>query len=679
MKSDQTPKYDQSSEPVICRSLTDLERGGVNTDPAQEDRSQRKSPYDDLMDGSFDGVFIYDSKTGRLVDANRQLLEMLRYSKPELQELTLLNIAGIEGEAHQGQIEAPMTASAERLGIFRGFYRRKDGLLVDVETNSTRIDYHGSSAVLVVVRDVTERRRAEEELEFRAIVMQDQAELLDTVEDAIMVRDLEDRIIFWNRGAQERYGWTKEQALGRTVPHLLKTESRRPFEELKAELFAKGSVAGELTHVTRDGARIVVESRWTLRRDRQGKPLAILEINNDITERKHIEKTLEMAKEELRMRVAERTTELQSANERLSVELERRGRVQELLRKAAERYKNLFDNSPIGIYRTSPDGRILMANRSLFRMMGYSSANTLASLEAEKGLYEPTYLRRRFLNRLRRDGRVQGFEAAWRRPGRPTIFVRENARATYAQDGTILYFEGTVEDISERKKAEEDVHSYQQQLRSLAAELSLAEERERRRIATILHDHIGQILAMSKIKLGSLIESSPSAVDVGSVKEIREYMEQAIDYTRSLTFELSPPVLYAFGLEAALEWLSEQIMEQFGIICEFENDSQPKPVSEEMKVFTFTAVRELLANVVKHAKASRTKITVRRVNRSLVIHVADDGVGFNPSKLKSHLYDNQGFGLFSIRERIRHLGGQMEVKSIKGRGARVILEEPLAV
>lgn len=678
MESDQTPKYDQPSEPVIRRCSTDSETGGVDAEFVKEEGPHRKSPYDGLMEGSFDGVFIYNPKTRRLVDANRQLLKMLGYAKRELQGLTLLNITAVEGEVLKGQTGAPVAPSAERLGAFRGFYRRKDGSLVDVETNSTRVDYHGSLAVLVVVRDISERRRAEEELEFRAIVMQDQAELLDTAEDAIMVRDLEDRIIFWNRGAQERYGWTREEALGRTVPHLLKTESRRPFEELKAELFAKDSVAEELTHVTRDGVRIAVESRWTLRRDKQGKPLAILEINNDITQRKYIEKTLQMAKEELELRVAERTAELQSANERLSVELERRGRVHELLRKAAERYKNLFDNSPIGIYRTGPDGRILMANRSLFRMMGYSSSNTLASLEAEKGLYEPTYLRKRFLNRLRRDGRVQGFEAAWRRPDRPTIFVRENARATRAQDGSILYFEGTVEDISARKKAEEDIHSYQQQLRSLAAELSLAEERERRRIATILHDHIGQILAMSKIKLGSLIESSPSSVDAGNIKEIREYVEQAIDYTRSLTFDLSPPVLYAFGLEAALEWLSEQIMEQFGILCEFENDSQPKSVSEEMKVFTFTAVRELLANVVKHAKASRAKITVRKVSRNLVIHVADDGAGFNPAKLKSHLYDNQGFGLFSIRERIRHLGGQMEVKSIKGRGTRVILEEPLA-
>ena len=677
MKSNPTVRKKNTSVPSQVLTKGQVQGTGEFV-RLEEDQRVDKAPYDALMEQSFDGVYIYSSATKRILDGNPQILRMMGYTKKELKGLTHfdLSVSKIEASSEREEPKGSTEKAASR--VVRGLYGRKDGSLLDVETSRACVNYRGDAAVLVVVRDISERRRVEEELEFRGLVMQDQAELLDVAEDAIMVRDLDERVIFWNKGAQERYGWTRDLALGQEVTDLLKTESKRPFEELRAELFAKGSLTEELTQVTRTGERIVVESRWTLRRDKQGKPLAILEINNDITQRKRVERTLQMAKEELELRVAERTAELQSANERLSVELERRGRVHELLRKAAERYKNLFDNSPIGIYRTGPDGRILMANRSLLRMMGYSSSNTLASLEAEKGLYEPTYLRKRFLNRLRRDGRVQGFEAAWRRPDRPTIFVRENARATRAQDGSILYFEGTVEDMSARKKAEEDIHSYQQQLRSLAAELSLAEERERRRIATILHDHIGQILAMSKIKLGSLIESSPSSVDVGNIKEIREYVEQAIDYTRSLTFELSPPVLYAFGLEAALEWLSEQIMEQFGIVCEFENDSQPKPVNEEMKVFTFTAVRELLANVVKHARASRAKITVRRVNRNLVIHVADDGVGFNPSKLKSHLYDNQGFGLFSIRERIRHLGGQMEVKSIKGRGTRVILEEPLA-
>jgi signal transduction histidine kinase len=272
---------------------------------------------------------------------------------------------------------------------------------------------------------------------------------------------------------------------------------------------------------------------------------------------------------------------------------------------------------------------------------------------------------------------VRGYKATWRRPDKSVIFVRENARAIRGADGKVLYYEGTVEDISEQKKAEEKIQSYQKQLRSLASELSLAEERERRRIATILHDHIGQTLAISKIKLGALLESLSASEHIENMREVREYIEQAIKHTRSLTFELSPPILYDLGLESALEWLAEQAQEQHGIQFEFENDGQSKLVNDEIRIFLFTAVRELLVNVAKHAQAKRVKVTVRRIDENLSIHVADDGIGFNASKKNFYLDENKGFGLFSIRERLHHLGGQMEVRSQRGRGTRVILLAPL--
>ncbi len=110
-------------------------------------------------------------------------------------------------------------------------------------------------------------------------------------------------------------------------------------------------------------------------------------------------------------------------------------------------------------------------------------------------------------------------------------------------------------------------------------------KRERRRIATTLHDHIGQILAISKIKLGALLESANNDVSLEQLKEVREHVEQAIKYTRSLTFELSPPILYDLGLESALEWLTEQLKEQQRINCIFEADSSLKPVSDEIKLY----------------------------------------------------------------------------------------------
>jgi PAS domain S-box-containing protein len=404
-----------------------------------------------------------------------------------------------------------------------------------------------------------------------------------------------------------------------------------------------------------------------------------MEINNDITERKYAQVALQKAKDDLELRVAERTTELQNANDRLLIELNRRKRIEEMLQKGAERYRNLFVNSPLGIYRISTDGQILMANPTLIRMLGYSSFDELTSTGPKRRDYEPSYLRKKIRDRLEKEGKIRGFETKWRKPDKSIMFVRENARAIRAPDGTLLYYEGTVEDITEQKKAEKKIQSYQKQLRSLASDLSLAEEQERRRIATMLHDHIGQILAISKIKLGALLQSAANDGFLEQLEEVREHVEQAIQYTRSLTFELSPPILYDLGLESALEWLTEQIKEQHGISCDFETDNTPKPVRDEIRIVLFSAVRELLMNVAKHALAQTAKVTIRRVNENIVVHVADNGTGFTVSRMNFYLDENKGFGLFSIRERLRHLGGQMDVRSAKGRGTRVILTAPLAM
>ncbi len=660
--------------------------------------SESEERYQSLIKQSSDGVYIFDPKTGRILEVNNQFLQMIGYTVEEMLGLTMYDIVTLDKSTIDMNIENVIKNREYVFGLRQ--YLCKGGHIIDVEISSTLISYGDSHVIMVNVRNVTERLKAEKELLMQADRLKDQAELLDIAEDAIFVSDINGCITFWNHGAVEMYGWSKEEATGKDVHTLLRTESYVPLEDIKAELYKKGRWDGELVHLNRKGRRIFVESRWALKRDISGNPFAVMEITNDITKYKQAEEALQKAKDELEHRVVERTAELMDANERLMHELSRRKRIEEMLRKGAERYKNLFENSPIGIYRTNPDGRILMANPTLVRMLGYDSFNELTSSRAKKADYEPTYLLKKIRKRLEKAERVRGFEVKWKRRDGKVIHVMENARAVRGADGNVLYYEGTVEDISEQKKAKEKIDSYQMQLRSLASDLSLAEERERRRIATILHDNIGQILAVSKIKLGALLELAGtisdlhdvSAPDISSsankigvhgfildLKEVREYIEQAIRYTRSLTFELSPPILYELGLEAALEWLAEQIHEQHGIMYEFESDGNPKPVSDEIRVFLFTAVRELLVNVAKHANAGRVKITVRRIGDSISIHVADDGVGFSVSKMNYYLNENKGFGLFSIRERLSHLGGQMDIRTQKGRSTRVSLVAPLLI
>jgi PAS domain S-box-containing protein len=660
-------------EKGICALKASTERY-LRIEKALRESEER---YRSLVKQSSDGVYIFDPKSAKILEANDQFKKMLGYTEEEITGLSLHDIVILEKKVIEASIKKVLRDGIYIYGLRH--YRCKDGSAIDVEISATLIHYGEVQVVMVNLRNITERRRVEKKLKTQAAQLQEQAELLDIADDAIIVLDMEDRIIFWNHGAVERYGWTKDEVRGRVGYELLRTDFPQPLRVIKSKLRSEGRWEGELVQIKKSGEKIVVESRWALRCDHRDNPIAIMEINNDITMRKQTEKALQKAKEDLELRVAERTAELQSANERLLIELNRRKRIEEMMRKGAERYRNLFVNSPLGIYRISTDGRILMANPTLIRMLGYSSFDELTSTGPKRRDYEPSYLRKKIKDRLEKEGRVRGFETKWRKPDRSIIFIRENARAIRASDGTLLYYEGTVEDITEQKKAEERINSYQKQLRSLASDLSLAEERERRRIATMLHDHIGQTLAISKIKLGALFQPAANDGFLEQLEEVRGHVEQAIQYTRSLTFELSPPILYDLGLESALEWLTEQMKEQHGINCEFETDNKVKPVRDEIRIVLFSAVRELLMNVAKHAGAQIAKVTIRRVNENIVVHVADNGTGFTVSRMNFYLDENKGFGLFSIRERLRHLSGQMDVRSAKGRGTRVILTAPLAM
>lgn len=237
------------------------------------------------------------------------------------------------------------------------------------------------------------------------------------------------------------------------------------------------------------------------------------------------------------------------------------------------------------------------------------------------------------------------------------------------------------QEIRVRKIAENQVAAYQENLRSLASALSLAEERERRRLAVYLHDQIGHTLALANIKLEELQKSLPDQCPefpAGELEKTGSLLEQAIRDTHSLTFKISSPILYELGLEAALEWLTEQVQKDHGISTWFITDGQPKPLNDDVRVILYQAVGELLVNVVKHAQAHNIEVSMRREGMNLKVEVGDDGVGFQVPQTEPRRREGGGFGLFSIRERLRPLGGLLEVQSAPGAGTHVILTVPLA-
>jgi signal transduction histidine kinase len=218
---------------------------------------------------------------------------------------------------------------------------------------------------------------------------------------------------------------------------------------------------------------------------------------------------------------------------------------------------------------------------------------------------------------------------------------------------------------------------YQRQLRYLAYQLSLVEERERRRIAADLHDRVGQTLAISRIRLGLLKEAAASTEFAQPIEDIRKLIIEAIQDTRSLILKISSPILYELGIEAAIEWLAEQTQKEHDIQVSCETDGLPKLLDNDVRAFLFRAVSELLINVVKHAGASRARITTTRDGDHIRISVWDNGKGFDISKVASRWNSTDGFGLFSIRERLDHFEGFMEMESRTGHGAQITLIAPL--
>ena len=233
------------------------------------------------------------------------------------------------------------------------------------------------------------------------------------------------------------------------------------------------------------------------------------------------------------------------------------------------------------------------------------------------------------------------------------------------------------EEITERKRAEEKLQRDQKQLKALVSALSRAEEAERRRIATELHEEISQTLALSKIKCQTLQERLPSSEDFALAGEIGELVAEVINHTRTLTYELSPTVLYEVGLEAGIEWLAEQSQNKHGLVCQFQSDQKHKPLGQDTSLVLFQSVRELLANAVHHGHASHAKITSRREDSQIGILVDDDGMGFDSARTQFLPSAKGGFGLFNIRERVEALGGSFEIASKQNGGTQVHLLVPL--
>src|SRR5215475_13161163 len=257
----------------------------------------------------------------------------------------------------------------------------------------------------------------------------------------------------------------------------------------------------------------------------------------------------------------------------------------------------------------------------------------------------------------------------------------------YNVSGVATHLIGIVHDVTERKHFEDmlerrvrdrtaELEIRNRQLRRLASDLILAEQRVRETVAKTLHDHFQQLLFSASVTLDRAVMRNPASDQGGLVQEARSYLNEALEASRTLSVDLFSPRLHDSGLPAALEWLAKRTEQQYRVAVNVTVDAKADPEAKDVRTLVFESVRELLFNAVKHARVDEVDINLALgPGGTIVLRVTDYGVGFDPAAVLHH--ENQvGLGLFSIQERIAFLGGRLDIQSAPGKGAQFSLTIP---
>lgn len=368
-------------------------------------------------------------------------------------------------------------------------------------------------------------------------------------------------------------------------------------------------------------------------------------------------------------------------------------RTQAAAERVSQRYSDLFDFAPIGYYLVGPDGEILEINLAGASLLGLDrSAVANRRLEhwvaPEHRANFSEFCQRALATETRQRCEIRLLKANQA----IEVLVEGTTTRDAGQYGRALRL--AIIDITERKRAEEslqllntdletrvaertaELQRRAEQLRRLAVEVMQAEEQARHRLAQVLHDQLQQLLVAATMKLGVLSRRIEDERLLDTIGQLRDLLDQSIAESRSLTVELSPPVLRERGLVGGLEWLARRAEEKHGLTIEIDAEPDGGAADEALQVFLFHAVRELLLNVAKHAETDRASIQVRRTeDHQIRLEVSDRGKGFDAAE-PCNAPTSSGFGMVSIRERLELLGGRMEVDSIPGKGTQVTILVP---
>ncbi len=612
-------------------------------------KRERQRKYRILAKTLPEGVLITD-KQGTLTYVNPALEEMFGIpSTASLgtdfrQYITLESLPSAE-QAFVGCVQGKTVREVELLAVHR------DHHVFPIEIMASPIFKAGEfQGVESVVRDITARKQAQEALR------RSERQFRSTFENAaigIAYVALDGKITQANSRFCETTGYSSQEILGKTCEEITLTEDWEAERESLRRL-SEGEVAHysiEKRYLRPDGSPVWVHLTRSIQRDEAGRPDCFIVLVEDISDRK---------------------------------------RAEEALRQSEQRYRKLFEASLAGVYLTKPDGTILDFNEAMMRMLGYDTREEVFQHRSTDFYVDPEY-RKELIYLLQRDGIVPAKEAVLRRKDGSILYALGHAVLLRNEQTGEPYIQGVAIDITERKQAEEalreltrtleskvadrtaELQHRARQLEKMTLELSEAEDRERRRLAAILHDDLQQELAAAKFQVQRMRNQARHDVSLqATAAQADHLLKNAIAKSRSLSHELSPTVMRHDDFAETLRWLANEVQTKHGLVVHVQADSEVRSESEAIKSLLLRAAQELLFNVVKHAQVREAYIRVRQCTRCICLSITDYGRGFDPQALGKAV----GFGLLSIRERVELLKGRMKIKSAPGRGSTFFLAVP---
>ena len=613
---------------AILRDITERKR-------AEEALRQSEERFSKAFHSSPAALSISVLEDGRLVEVNTAFSQLTGYSQSEVLGKTSLELGLWAIPDHR----TTMAQTLRERGALRDLetrFRKKSGEICDVLLSLELIELRGKPCVLGIVQDVTDRKRAEEALRASEERYRD---LVENAHDIIYSHDLEGNYISVNKAVEQITGYSGEEALKMNFARIIAPEDlERARSMIRRKLAGETETVYDLEIVAKDGRRIAFEVNTRLIHQ-DGVPVGIHGIARDVTERK---------------------------------------RVQEELRESEERYRDLVENSTELICTHDLDGVILSANRASIKLLGYEGKDYVGKWNIRDLL--PLDLRDRFDNylaTLRKDGVASGVMVAQTSTGERRIWEYHNTLRTEGVAKPIV--RGMARDITERRRAEEQIKATSAQLRALSASLRSAREEEGTRIGRELHDELGSALTGLKLDLeevqrslsGHGSEMTPSALQQ-KLASMTSLADETIDAVKRISAELRPSILDDLGLVAAIEWQCEQFAARGGIPCQCHSLIENVDLTRDRATAVFRVLQEAFTNILRHAHATRVTITIQEEQGEFVFEVRDDGRGIT----EAEIMNPRSLGLTGMRERVYLAGGTIEITGAAGIGTVLTVRVP---